>query len=209
MIRRILLAPAGAIALAGTAYAADLTPPPPPVMLPPPPMWTGFYIGLNAGGTWSASNNANIASVPVLADPTGVVSGLAVLANGNVRLSSASGFIGGGQIGYNYQLPSSWLASSWLASGWVVGIEADIDGVAGAHGNGNVATFGTVAAVPVTTNLSATKSLDYLGTVRGRFGFLWTPTLLIFGDGGLAYGGSKQMSTSSRLPSPMVLLAPA
>jgi hypothetical protein len=34
------------MALAGTAYAADLTPPPRPVMLPPPPMWTGFYIGL-------------------------------------------------------------------------------------------------------------------------------------------------------------------
>jgi outer membrane immunogenic protein len=189
MIRRILLASAGAIALAGTAYAADLTPHPPPVMLPPLPMWTGFYIGLNAGGTWSGNNNANIASVPVLADSTGVVSGLAVLANSNVPLSSASGFIGGGQIGYNYQLPSSWLVSSWL-----VGIEADIDGVAGAHVNGNVASVGTfppAITMPFDTALSATKSLDYLGTVRGRFGFLWTPTLLIFGDGGLAYGGVK------------------
>jgi outer membrane immunogenic protein len=61
------------MALAGTAYAADLPPPPPPVMLPPPPMWTGFYIGLNAGGTWSGSNKANIASVPVLAESKGVV----------------------------------------------------------------------------------------------------------------------------------------
>ena len=27
-------------------------------------MWTGFYVGLNAGGTWSNSNNANVASAP-------------------------------------------------------------------------------------------------------------------------------------------------
>ena len=56
MLRRILLASAGAMALAGTALAADLPPPPPP---PPPPLWTGFYIGANIGGTWGNSNNVN------------------------------------------------------------------------------------------------------------------------------------------------------
>lgn len=60
MLRRILMASAGALALTGAAAAADLTAPPPPppyVPPPPPPMWTGFYIGLNAGGTWAATNN--------------------------------------------------------------------------------------------------------------------------------------------------------
>lgn len=54
MLRRILLASAGAIAVSGAALAADLTRPPPPpayVPPPPPPMWTGFYLGINAGGT--------------------------------------------------------------------------------------------------------------------------------------------------------------
>ena len=32
-------------------------------------------------------------------------------------------------------------------------------------------------------------SLDYVGTVRGRLGWLFTPTLLLYGTGGLAYGG--------------------
>jgi len=36
--------------------------------------------------------------------------------------------------------------------------------------------------------LAWTKSVDYLGTVRGRFGFLVIPTLLVYGTGGLAYG---------------------
>jgi outer membrane immunogenic protein len=35
----------------------------------------------------------------------------------------------------------------------------------------------------------ASKSMDYFGTVRGRIGFLATPTLLVYGTGGLAYGG--------------------
>ena len=41
----------------------------------------------------------------------------------------------------------------------------------------------------MSTTASLAKSLSYLGTVRGRLGFLATPTLLVFGSGGLAYGG--------------------
>jgi outer membrane immunogenic protein len=33
--------------------------------------------------------------------------------------------------------------------------------------------------------------LDYLGTVRGRLGWLFTPTLLVYGTGGFAYGGAS------------------
>ncbi len=36
---------------------------------------------------------------------------------------------------------------------------------------------------------SVSRSVDYIGTVRGRLGFLITPTFLIYGTGGLAYGG--------------------
>jgi outer membrane immunogenic protein len=41
----------------------------------------------------------------------------------------------------------------------------------------------------VTTNMTVTKEIDYLGTVRGRLGWLVNPTLLVYGTGGLAYGG--------------------
>ena len=61
MLRRILLTSAGAMALTGAALAADLRPPPPPVYVPLP-SWTGFYAGLNAGGTWSGVNNGSTAT---------------------------------------------------------------------------------------------------------------------------------------------------
>jgi outer membrane immunogenic protein len=53
---------------AGFASAADLpgrkAPPLPPApALPSSPMWTGFYLGLNAGGTWSNNNAINSGTI--------------------------------------------------------------------------------------------------------------------------------------------------
>ena len=50
----------------------------------------------------------------------------------------------------------------------------------------------------MTTNLSVTKELDYFGTVRGRLGWLAYPSLLVYGTGGLAYGGVKSSLTLLR-----------
>jgi outer membrane immunogenic protein len=185
MIRRILLASAGALALTGAAFAADLpSRAPPPVFLPPPPMWTGFYVGINAGGTWSSNNNVNTATANLdpgngLGSETIYNIASAALATSSPPLSSNAGFVGGGQIGYNYQFANSWL----------VGLEADFDGVAGAHSQANqFSTVTPVAPFPITQTLTDRKSLNYLGTVRGRLGWLITPTWLVYGTGGLAYG---------------------
>jgi outer membrane immunogenic protein len=191
MIRRIFLASASALALAGTAFAADLPVAPPPVFLPPPPLWTGFYAGVNAGYEWSSSNSVDVVSAVgfnnfALVGPPGIgftyAPAAALGATRNIPLNS-NGFIGGGQIGYNYQ----------FATSWVVGLEADIQGIEGGNGTASVFTVtprGPAApGLNVQTTDTVSKSLNYLGTVRGRFGYLFTPTLLIFGDGGLAYGG--------------------
>jgi outer membrane immunogenic protein len=168
---------AGAIAAAltvGSAFAADLpsTKAPPYLPPPPPPMWTGFYVGLNAGGTWSDSNSVDTASFATI---PGTAALFANLASASVPVGQSGGFIGGGQIGYNWQ----------FSNNFVAGIEADIQGVAHSGNSGSAAT----AFFPVVTTLSSTKTLDYLGTVRGRLGYLVTPTLLAYGTGGLAYGG--------------------
>jgi outer membrane immunogenic protein len=190
MIRRIFLASASALALAGTAFAADLpSRAPPPVFLPPPPMWTGFYAGVNAGYEWAASKSVTDTGVPVFVNglppggPGSIALALGLVGTNSIPVTQ-NGFIGGGQIGYNYQ----------FANSWVVGIEADIDGVAGSNGTTHVASFTGVPNFPAesyTSALTASKKIDYLGTVRGRFGYLITPTLLLFGDGGLAYGGGS------------------
>jgi outer membrane immunogenic protein len=185
-MKKALSVAALVLALTGSALAADLpsykAPPPPP--LPPPPLWTGFYVGLNAGGTWSSSQNTSIGNFPALIGPLDAVgaTGAAALSSSGILPTSTSGFMGGGQIGYNWQFYNSFVA----------GIEADIQGVAASNSRGN--GFGA-AVVPGNTAftsvsfLSASKSLDYLGTVRGRLGWLFTPTLLVYGTGGLAYGG--------------------
>jgi outer membrane immunogenic protein len=186
----------------GSAFGADLpshkAPPnlPPP---PPPPLWTGFYIGLNAGGTWSQSNNVDTASSSLFGAP--LVDGdaeagpflsavSAASASGSISAGSSGGFVGGGGVGYNWQ----------FGNVFVAGIETDIQGVAGAHGGGSgvsALSLGSGLAffapnrVPdlVSTSISAAKRVDYIGTLRARLGYLVTPTLLAYATGGLAYGG--------------------
>ena len=68
------------VVLSGIAGAVDLPVPPPPVAIAP--QWTGFYVGLNAGGGFGdANNDFGFASVDL----------------------PLKGAIGGGQVGYNWQ----------------------------------------------------------------------------------------------------------
>ena len=85
-----------------------------------------------------------------------------------------------------------------MGSVWVAGIEADIQGVAGSNGASNIVSGAPLPVAPAFGVVSVTevsKSVDYLGTVRGRIGFLFATTLLVYATGGLAYGSVKS-STS-------------
>ncbi len=186
MLRRTLLTSAGVMALTGAALAADIpSRAPPPVYVPPPPVltWTGLYVGINAGGTWSNNNNVNTTAVPVFSAATFApeLALSSALATTSVPVSH-SGFIGGGQIGYNFQ----------FANSFVAGIEADIQGVASGSRTGTVFGSGVPVGFPgetINSTVTASKRIDYLGTVRGRLGIAITPTFLAYGTGGLAYGG--------------------
>jgi outer membrane immunogenic protein len=213
MLRRFLLASAGAIALAGAAQAAEPLPPPPPPP-PPPPMWTGFYLGANAGGTWSSSNTVNTSAIPGPCDTTSLLTFLfcdivpnfsatsAALANFSVSHNNG-GFIGGGQGGYNYQ----------FVPNWVAGFEADIQGVAGSTGSvtfSGILGNSALPGVPVLERATVSRQVDWLGTLRGRFGWLVTPTFLIYGTGGLAYGGVSATTniTQAVMNDPFALASP-
>jgi outer membrane immunogenic protein len=199
MLRRILLASAGAMALAGTALAADFpSRAPPPVYLPPPPVftWTGFYAGLNAGYTFGGSNSVDVETDPGVAiESTPPIADAVAASATDVLPLRNSGFIGGGQIGYNFQFANSWL----------VGIEADLQGT-GARSSASAIRTVPIVGIPPSiaqaqSNISVNNAVDYLGTVRGRLGFLVTPALLIYGDGGFAYGGVHEgVDIASNLP---------
>jgi outer membrane immunogenic protein len=188
-MKRLLLAAIILTALAGSALAADLPPSKaPPSAFAPPPLWTGLYLGLNAGGSFSENNQVR------LRDAGGDVPAFLTLQSVGAVPTQASadygGFIGGGQIGYNYQ---------WNPS-FVVGLEADVAGLAGSANNQSA--VGVYAGSPFSTSVN--RSLDYLGTVRGRIGFLFTPTLLVYGAGGFAYAGTN-LGLSLIGPAPFTL----
>jgi len=173
---------AAAVALvvggAFAAQAADLPTrkeAPAPVFVPPPFTWTGFYVGLNAGGIWATGNTTTTlynAGFPLLQTdwPTGTF--------GN----SDTGFIGGGQVGYNWQ---------WGAM--VLGAEADFDGTSLSHERTLIGPTFLFNGQNDWFALNGSTRLDWLGTVRGRIGFVATPDnrLMFYGTGGLAYGGGS------------------
>ncbi len=108
MRRQILLASVGAIAIAiaGSAVAADLPHRgPPPVYLPPPPIftWSGLYLGGQIGYAWGN-------------DPIDVVD--VTGASGPAFFNTnPNGVIGGAHLGYNLQFGQ-----------WVAGLEGTVDG---------------------------------------------------------------------------------
>jgi outer membrane immunogenic protein len=154
-----LLSALGAAASA-SAFAADLpTRKAAPPMYAPAPVydWSGFYVGVNAGVGWANSGNVTVH------DPNPAIG------NQSVNISSRSGFIGGGGLGYNFQ-----------SGEFVYGLEADIQ-----YANiGSSINWGPYGRLGVSSGGSG----EYFGTVRARAGYAIDRTLL-FVTGGLAYGG--------------------
>jgi outer membrane immunogenic protein len=167
-MKKILLASVALFGFAGAASAADLpmrsAPPAPIVAAVPVFTWTGFYVGVNAGYGWHNDDNATAVGVPA-----GVVGVGSVPGN--------DGFVGGGQIGYNYQIGS-----------FVVGLEADLQWADLGGSNGS-ATFPPQWAFYGFEPAGAAGGIDWFGTVRARAGVAFDRAL-IYATGGFAYGGS-------------------
>lgn len=138
--------------------------------------WTGFYIGVNAGGAWGRFDpNTSTVFSPTGYFATTSVPAIALV--GNQRIN-ASGFTGGLTAGYN-----------WQASNFVFGIESDFNyfGVKGS-------TRGSAlypCCAPTAFTVASSASSDWLITVRPRVGVLVTPSLLLYGTGGLAVANVK------------------
>jgi len=149
-MKKFLLSSVAAIVLvgAGAASAADLPSRKGPVMAPvyaPIFTWTGFYVGVNAGYAFG-----------------NVSAGTFVLPRA-VTIGDIDGFIGGGQVGYNYQMGQ-----------FVLGVEADIQG----------------ADLSATNGFGDRIRTDYFGTVRARAGFAFD-RFLPYVTAGWAYGNVK------------------
>jgi outer membrane immunogenic protein len=147
----------------GQANAADMYRAPEPFVGggykdPPAASWTGFYVGVNGGYAWNATNQDVVATNA--AHVTATFAG-----------AQPEGGFGGGQIGYNWQ-------GIWHPH-LVLGVEADIQG-AGIEDTRRSGPSGGVIA-------DAKSNTDWFGTVRGRIGYAFDRTL-IYGTGGFAFG---------------------
>ena len=157
------------------ASAADLpirSAPPAPVFSAVPVFtWTGFYVGVNAGYGWQDNNDGSV-FVPAGTIAAGSPAGTIVYGDDN-----GDGFVGGGQIGYNYQIGS-----------FVLGIEADLQ-FADLGGNNGTALVPAAYTAAGFVPAGAVGGIDWFGTVRARAGVAFGQAL-IYATGGFAYGGA-------------------
>lgn len=168
----------GAIVGIGAASAADMLVKAPPMPVEVAYNWSGWYAGANAGGSFG--ERAYMSAASTFATPT-----FATEAATSALLASSPGngnsFLGGLQVGYNWQ----------VAPKYVLGLEADIQGLSSSRQT----VSSVVPLFPNETIFSnANSAPTYLGTVRGRFGVLASPALLLYGTAGLAYGGRGSIS---------------
>jgi outer membrane immunogenic protein len=175
-MKKFLLAGFTFAALIAPAAAADIAPYYRAPLQSPFLSWTGLYIGVNTG--WIGSWGSNVRNIGADTGTGGLGAALAIGAIPDTVSVSSSGFIGGGQIGYNWRLEAN----------WVLGLEADFDGTS-AKSSASAAFPGTAAFLPITTVYN--REIDSLGTLRARVGYLSFPSLLWYATGGLAYGQTK------------------
>jgi outer membrane immunogenic protein len=152
-MRTILLSGAALIAFGtASAFAADL----PPRTFTKAPMqpvpaqiynWTGFYIGGHVGGAFSGDNT----------------------------LGSTSNFLGGAQLGADYQ----------FAPNWVVGIE----------GQYSFVDRNTASAAFAPGGFTVSDRNGNLGSVTGRIGYTWGPALL-YAKGGAAFRDGEKLNVT-------------
>jgi outer membrane immunogenic protein len=147
------------LGMGGAAWAADMA----VKARPPAPIpvavynWTGFYVGLNAGGDWFDKDWAipltpfNIAGgCPGCPRPAGSHTG--------------NSWLAGGQVGFNYQIDRV-----------VLGVEAQADWTDLRGSNSNLLVPGL---------LFNNSKTDAIGTIAARLGYTWGPALLYVKGGG-------------------------
>lgn len=175
-MKRLLIGISAAASLLATgALAADLPAKAPvytkaPAYVQPVFTWTGLYLGGNLGYSWGNADNSTTIDRFLTGLPLP-----GALVGTNTGSNNVNGVIGGGQIGYNWQI-----------SNWLVGLETDIQG-SGERGSSTITCVRCAdVGTDIVTNLN--QKLEWFGTFRGRAGVLATPDILLYATGGLAYG---------------------
>jgi outer membrane immunogenic protein len=163
--RLLITTTLGVAMMPGVGSAADLYTKAPMAPRPTYFSWTGFYVGDNVGYAFSANSGVDC-----------TFTGSSPCAIGGAPNVAPSGWMAGVQAGYNWQMSTNFL----------VGLEADFAAMA-VRDTGNFATTD-----PNYAGAQATSKFDWLGTARGRAGYLVDQRTLIYATGGFAYARLEQ-----------------
>jgi len=129
--------------------------------------WNGWYVGAHVGyGFGSGSTDFT---------PLPTAESFFALAPTTLH-PDPSGVVGGGQYGFNMQRGC-----------FVLGMEADFSG-SGLEGTKTVSPVVQIDGISTPGTLSSHEHLHWFGTARPRVGYAVSPTLLLYGTCGLAYG---------------------
>ena len=189
IIGAMMSAPAGAADIARPVYKA-------PVVAPPPAFtWTGFYVGGHVGGIRGRGSFGEARDVVFLGFVTvGGLPGIAPIVIVPSRFATVGGvsgsgtsFIGGGQVGYNWQVGS-----------FLLGLEGDASWTR--------IRAGVTQAVPdpfLVQTLTGTYSteVDWTASLRARVGVTFDRVLL-YATGGAAFAGG-QVNSAFTLVTPI------
>jgi opacity protein-like surface antigen len=162
------------VALADDAPGSNLVSGAQLAQMPPPPPaidWTGFYFGGFIGGATGSTVHSTEPTLPGL---IGSYNGVgANPPTGNYSYREQGNILGGGQFGYNWQLPGT---------SWVLGLEGE-GGTLRLKGqtlDPNASIFGT------TDSTDKTRTGGWYGIAAGRVGWTWG-NVLFYGKGGVGF----------------------
>ena len=179
--------------LGGTAMAADLA-----LKAPPPPPctacnWSGFYLGVNAGGSFGHDPSNDAISLI----PPGGIAGVTNPISNTSYSQSPSGALGGFQAGFNWQTGHA-----------VLGAEVDWD-AANQRSRLQVNNFlaSSVVVAPAAYTMTDEQKIGWLATARARVGAAYGYTLW-YVTGGAAWAGVKTSSTFQATGSPVFISGP-
>jgi outer membrane immunogenic protein len=159
------------LTFSGSVQAADLNAAPfrkAPAARAAVSSWTGFYAGLGLG-LRSTDDDLTTTSSLLNGVPDGL-SGLAV-----TQPFGGTGFRANPYAGFNWQ----------VAPRWVVGIEGDVG-----FGDQTTALQGFASSPPFSSGLAADSlsvKTTWDASLRGRVGYLFTPSTLVYVTGGAAW----------------------
>jgi outer membrane immunogenic protein len=144
--------------------------------------WTGFYAGIHGGYHWGGGGSF-LSLEPSVANWTSLSPDYGQF-HGRYD-SSPDGFLGGGQLGYN-----------WRSGTFVVGLEADISR-SDADGQKSHSALVTEGLDTFPVAAFSRQEMDWFGTVRGRVGVmpLQDRRLLVYVTAGLAYARVRTAHT--------------